>query len=298
MTARLIEAIADRALLCDGAMGTQLQQAGLQPGDCGEYWNILYPERVEKIQRVYADAGSDILITNTFGGCRMNLERHGYGDEVTAINKAAVQIARRAIQQKNGFVLGDVGPFGGLLEPYGTATEAQVRAAIREQIEALVSEGVDGLIVETQTALEEAAIGVEECVRVGAECIIVSFAYDVGRDGQSIFTMMGVSPEMVAEFALSSGANMVGMNCGTNLEITQAIEVTRRYKAACDLPVIVQPNAGNPELDGATVRYLTSAEQMAQQVPELVSAGANIIGACCGSSPEHIKAMKAQLPAR
>jgi 5-methyltetrahydrofolate--homocysteine methyltransferase len=295
MTERLIEAIGKRTLLCDGAMGTQLQQAGLQPGECGEYWNILYPDRVEKIQRAYADAGSDVIITNTFGGCRLNLEKHGHGDEVAAINKASVQIARRAVAHKNGFVLGDVGPFGGLMEPYGTATEDQVRSALREQIEALMSEDVDGLIVETQTALEEAAIGVQECVRAGAKYIIVSFAFDVGRDGKSIFTMMGVSPEMAAEFAQSAGAHMVGINCGTNLDIAGAIEVTRRFRAVCDLPVIAQPNAGNPELDGANVRYLTTPEQMAQQVPELAASGARIIGACCGSSPLHISAMKAQL---
>jgi 5-methyltetrahydrofolate--homocysteine methyltransferase len=276
-------------------MGTQLQEAGLQAGDCGEYWNIKYPEKVEQIQRAYVDAGSDLLITNTFGGCGLSLERHGHADEVLAINRAAAQIARRALLDTNGFVLGDVGPFGGLLEPYGTATESQVRSAIREQIEGLMSGGVDGIIVETQTALEEAAIGVEEAHQAGCPFVIVSFAFDVSPDGSKIFTMMGVSPEDAAEFAKSSGVHMIGINCGTNLEIEKAIEVTRRFRAVCDLPVIAQPNAGSPELEGATIKYRTSTTQMASHVPELAAAGARIIGACCGSSPAHIRAMKEQL---
>ena len=155
----LLEALSERPLLSDGAMGTQLQQAGLEPGGCGEAWNLDAPDRVVAIQRRYVEAGSDCLITNTFGGSRIMLERHGQEERTAAINAAAVDLARRAFGDRPGWVLGDIGPFGGLLEPYGETTIASVEAAFGEQAEALVSAGADAIIVETQTSLEELGIG-------------------------------------------------------------------------------------------------------------------------------------------
>jgi 5-methyltetrahydrofolate--homocysteine methyltransferase len=298
MEQSLLEVMQTRILLSDGAMGTQLQAEGLQAGDCGDYWNLSHPEKVEKIQAAYVAAGTDVLITNTFGGCRLSLQRHDHGDDVTAINVAAAKIARSALGTKGSFVLGDIGPFGGLMEPYGTATSQEVTDAFREQAEALVSGGVDGLIVETQTAIEEAAIGVEQALAAGSDCVVVSFSFDVTHDGNDLFTMMGASPEAAAEFAVSSGAHMIGINCGTGVDIGWAIKATRRYRAVCDLPVIAQPNAGAPELRGAKVVYTQTPDQMAEQVGELADAGANIIGACCGSTPAHIAALRNSLTAR
>jgi 5-methyltetrahydrofolate--homocysteine methyltransferase len=298
MQQALLEVIKERILLSDGAMGTQLQAEGLESGDCGDYWNLSHPQKVENIQAAYVAAGTDVLITNTFGGCRLSLARHGHGDEVAAINIAAAEIARRALGTNGSFVLGDIGPFGGLMEPYGTATSQQVTDAFREQAEALVSGGVDGIIVETQTALEEAAIGVEQALAAGSNCVIVSFSFDVTQDGSDLFTMMGVSPEAAAEFAESSGAHMIGINCGTGVDIGWATKVTRRYRAVCDLPVIAQPNAGAPELQEGKVVYLQTPEQMAEQVGGLAEAGANIIGACCGSAPAHIAALRKRLTTR
>src|SRR5579863_6507733 len=170
----LLEALRQRVLLGDGAMGTQLMLAGLEQGNCGEAWNLTHPERVLAIQRRYAEAGSDCIITNTFGGSRIMLTRHGEPDHVTAINKAAVRIAREAFGSKNGYVLGDIGPFGGLLEPFGDFTEAQVRSAFEEQAAALVDGGADAIIIETQTGLEELLIGIESAKNAGARCIIGS----------------------------------------------------------------------------------------------------------------------------
>ena len=293
----LLHVIKTRTLLSDGAMGTQLQAEGLESGDCGDYWNLSHPGKVEKIHAAYVAAGTDILITNTFGGCRLNLARHGHEGEVTAINMAAAAIARRALGTKGSFVLGDIGPFGGLMEPYGTVTSSAVTGAFREQAEALVSGGVDGIIVETQTALEEAAIGVEQALAAGSDCVVVSFSFDVTHDGSDLFTMMGVSPEAAAEFAVSSGAHMIGVNCGTGVDIGWAVKVARRYRAMCDLPVIAQPNAGTPELQEGKVVYTQTPGQMAELACELADAGASIIGACCGSTPAHIAALRKRLAA-
>ena len=173
MAETLLEALADRVLLGDGAMGTQLQQAGLGSGDCGEVWNLAHPERVLEIQRRYVEAaGSDCLISNTFGGCRIMLDRHTQGADVAQINRAAVRIAREAFGDKPGFVLGDMGPFGDMMEPYGTVPEERVREAYAEQAAALVEAGADAVIVETQTSLEELAVGVETARAAGAPCVI------------------------------------------------------------------------------------------------------------------------------
>jgi 5-methyltetrahydrofolate--homocysteine methyltransferase len=293
----LLDAIKTRILISDGAMGTQLQAAGMDSGECGDYWNLSHPDKVEKIQSSYVEAGSDVLITNTFGGCGLSLARHGYQSEVIAINHSAAEIARRALGSKGSYVLGDIGPFGGLMEPYGDTTEQQVRETFQEQAQALVSGGVDGIIIETQTALEEAAIGVEQALAAGSDCVIVSFSFDVTRDGKDLFTMMGVNPEQAAEFAASSGAHMLGMNCGTGVDIEWATKACKRYRDVCHLPIIAQPNAGNPQLQDGRVVYTQTPEQMAIHVSELANAGASIIGACCGSSPAHIAAIRKSLSA-
>ena len=205
----LQDAIQERPLLCDGAMGTQLMIAGLEQGNCGEAWNITHPERVLTIQRRYAEAGSDCILTNTFGGSRIMLTRHSEGDHVAAVNKAAVQIARQAFGNRDGYVIGDIGPFGGLLQPFGDFTEAQVRNAFEEQAAALVEGGADAIIIETQTSLEELLIGIQAAQTAGAPCIIGSMAYDVTLDGSTFRTMMGVEPEKAAEFMEEHGAHIV-----------------------------------------------------------------------------------------
>ncbi len=293
--ALLQDAIRERTLLGDGAMGTQLMLAGLEQGNCGEEWNLVHPERVLAIQRCYVEAGSDCLITNTFGGSRIMLNRHGNADQVLAINKAGVAIAREAFGEKRGYVLGDIGPFGGLLAPFGDFTEEQVRDAFDEQAAALVDGGADAIIVETQTSLEELQIGIEAAKKAGAPCIIGSMAYDVTLDGSTFRTMMGVDPERAAEFMEEHGAHIVALNCGTGMEMERALEAVKRYKNVTGLPVMVQPNAGKPRLVNMKILYDESPEQMVKGVVPLLDAGANIIGACCGSTPDHIRAFRAAM---
>jgi 5-methyltetrahydrofolate--homocysteine methyltransferase len=290
-----LDAVRERVLLGDGAMGTQLMLAGLEQGNCGEEWNLTHPERVLAIQRRYVEAGSDCLLTNTFGGSRVMLNRHGKGDDAAAVNRAGVEIAREAFGGGPGFVIGDIGPFGGLLEPYGDFTEEEVGAAFREQAKALVDAGADAIIIETQTALEELRLGIEAAKDAGAPCVIGSMAYDVTLDGSNFRTMMGVDPERAAEFMAELGVDIVALNCGTGMDMTRARMAVERYRKTTDLPLMAQPNAGQPKLVNFKVVYDETPEQMAPGVIPLVEAGANIVGACCGSTPEHVRAFRAAL---
>jgi 5-methyltetrahydrofolate--homocysteine methyltransferase len=294
MSQTLLEAITHkgRVLLGDGAMGTQLQFAGLEPGGCGEAWNVEHPEKILEIQRNYVDAGSDCLITNTFGGCRIMLERYGHADRVPEINRGAVQVAREAFGGRPGFVLGDIGPFGGLMEPYGEIPEERVVEAFAEQAEALVSARADAIIIETQTSLEELGIGIRAAKDAGAPCVIGSMAFDVMYDGQDLRTMMGISPEDAATFMQEAGVDIVALNCGTGVDVGWAARVVPRYRTICDLPTMAQPNAGTPVLENMKVVYKQSPEEMAADLPALLDVGVNIVGGCCGSTPAHIKELR------
>jgi 5-methyltetrahydrofolate--homocysteine methyltransferase len=285
-------AMLERPILGDGAMGTQLMLAGLQQGNCGEAWNLTHPDRVLAIQRRYVEAGSECLITNTFGGSRIMLNRHGQSDNVAAVNKAGVAIAREAFGAQEGYVLGDIGPFGGLMQPFGDFTEDQVRGAFDEQAAALVEAGADAIIVETQTSLEELLLGIEAAQKADAPCIIGSMAYDVTLDGSTFRTMMGVDPERAAEFMEEHGVHVIALNCGTGMEMERARAAVERYKSVTSLPVMVQPNAGKPRLVNMKVIYDETPEQMVKGLVPLLEAGANVVGACCGSTPEHIRAFR------
>jgi 5-methyltetrahydrofolate--homocysteine methyltransferase len=293
MKPSLLEAIEQRPLVGDGAMGTQLMLAGLEQGNCGEEWNLTHPERVLGIQRRYVEAGSDCILTNTFGGSRIMLNRHGNAGKAVAVNKAAVDIVRQAFGDRAGYIIGDIGPFGGLLEPYGEFAEAVVRAAFTEQAKALVEAGVDAVIIETQTSLEELLIGLEAARDAGAPCVIGSMAYDVTLDGSTFRTMMGVDPERAAEFMQEHGAHIVALNCGTGMDMERARQAVLRYRAVTDLPIMVQPNAGQPKLINMKVTYDETPQQMVTGVVPLLEAGARIVGACCGSTPDHIRAFRA-----
>lgn len=289
MAEKILEAIQKRVLLGDGAMGTQLQYAGLEPGGCGEAWNVDHPDRLLKIQRAYVEAGCDCLITNTFGGCRIMLERHDREDEVEAINRAGVEIAREAFGAESGFVIGDIGPFGGLMEPYGDVSEQRVHEAFAEQATSLVAAGVDAIIIETQTALEELSIGIKAAKKAGAPCIIGSMAYDVTIDGSEIRTMMGINPEEGAAFMRDAGVDIIALNCGTGIDVGWAARAVERYQKVSKLPTMAQPNAGQPVLEKMKVVYKQTPQEMVSELPTLLDIGVNIVGGCCGSTPEHIR---------
>ncbi len=287
----LHDVIRERRLVCDGAMGTQLMLAGLEPGGCGEYWNVAHPDRVLAIQRRYVESGADCLITNTFGGSRIMLRRHGYGDKVREINQAGARIAREAFGGRDGYVLGDMGPLGAILEPYGDLPAADAQEAYEEQARALVEGEVDAIIIETQTSLEEIGIAIDAAKAAKAPSIIASLAYDLSADKTFYVTMMGVKPDQAAQFIEEKGANIVALNCGTGMDMKGAASVARMYRESCSLPTMVQPNAGLPVLEGGKAVYKQLPEDMALGVPEALEEGACIIGSCCGSTPAHTSAI-------
>jgi 5-methyltetrahydrofolate--homocysteine methyltransferase len=285
---KLLDELKTRVLLGDGAMGTQLQLAGLASGHCGEAWNVDHPDRVLKIQRAYAESGSDCILTNTFGASRIMLNRHDEADRTVDINQAAVGIAREALGGR-GFVLGDIGPFGGLMEPYGEIARRDVEFAFREQARALVDAGADAIIIETQTALEELEIAIAAAKEAGAPVVIGSIAFDKMVDVDDVRTMMGVSPEQAAEFMVSHGCDILALNCGTFIDMKTAANIIRRYHAISGLPTMAQPNAGQPVLENMQVLYKETPDEMASGLPDLLDAGVCIVGGCCGSTPNHIK---------
>ena len=289
---RLHEIARERLLVGDGAMGTQLMLAGLEQGACGEAWNLTHPERVLSIQRRYAEAGADCIITNTFGGSRLMLRRHGHEADLAAINAAGARIAREAFGGRPGFVLGDIGPLGALLEPYGDLPAAEAQAAFEEQAKALVAAGVDAVIIETQTSLEELGLAIDAAKAAKAPCVIGSLAYDLSTDQTFYKTMMGASPEDAAFCVVDHGADIVALNCGTGMDMHGAASVARLYRSQCDLPIMVQPNAGRPVLENMKAVYKQLPEDMAAAVPEALEAGAAIVGSCCGSTPEHTRAIR------
>jgi len=292
MKKSLPETLTQRRLVCDGAMGTQLMLAGLANGDCGEAWNLTHPDRVLRIQRNYVDSGADCIITNTFGGSRLMLRRHNHVEDLVAINQAAVRIAREAFGGREGFVLGDLGPLGAILEPYGDLPQEEAQAAYEEQARALVEAGADAIIIETQTSLEEMRVAIAAAKAASAPCVIASFAYDLSADKRFYVTMMGVKPGRAAEFVQEAGADLVALNCGTGMDMAGAAMVAKEYRAHCALPIMVQPNAGLPVLENMKAVYKQLPEDMAKYVPEALAAGANIIGSCCGSTPDHTKAIR------
>lgn len=288
----LQERARERRLVCDGAMGTQLMLAGLEQGGCGEYWNIIHPDRIEEIHRRYIEAGADCIITNTFGASRTMLRRHGHGESVRAINEAAARIARTAFGGREGYVLGDIGPLGGILEPYGDLPLSEARQAYEEQASALVGAGVDAIVIETQTSLDELGIAIDAAKTAGAPCIIASLAYDISADKTFFVTMMGVLPEEAAEFVEKKGAHVAALNCGTGIDMAAVAHVVKLYRQHCSLPTMGQPNAGLPVLENGRAVYKQTPADMASGVREALEAGANIIGSCCGSTPEHTRAIR------
>jgi 5-methyltetrahydrofolate--homocysteine methyltransferase len=263
MKKTLLETLQERRLVCDGAMGTQLMLAGLASGDCGELWNLKHPDRVLEIHKRYAAAGADCLITNTFGANRIALARHGAVGDTVAINAAGVRIAREAFGGRAGFVLGDIGPLGAMLEPYGDLAQADAQNAFTEQANALIKAGVDAIIIETQTSLDELGLAIAAARAVGAPCIIGSLAYDLSATGSFYATAMGVKPEKASAFLEQSGADIAALNCGTGMDMAGAAKDCRKFIGQhCKLPVMVQPNAGKPVLENGRAVYKQSPADM------------------------------------
>jgi 5-methyltetrahydrofolate--homocysteine methyltransferase len=291
MTLRDILA-AGRRLIGDGAMGTELQRAGLEPGGCGDEWNLTRPDDVLAIQRRYVEAGAEVILTNSFGANRFVLSRYGLEDQVAEICRAGAGIARRAAGGQ-AFVLGDVGPCGGFLEPLGDIVPEDLAASLESSILALLDGGADGIIVETMTALDELTLAVRTAKRLGAPFVVASVAYDLLKNGGHR-TMMGVTPAEAAQAAEDAGADALGANCGTGLAVADFRAIARELRSVSSLPLMLQPNAGQPRLDGDRIVYDVSPEAMAGDLVALTDV-AEIVGGCCGSTPAHIAAFRAGL---
>ena len=277
-------------------MGTQLIEAGLPVGGCGAEWNLTQPERVRAIQSAYVAAGSDLLLTNTFGGCPLALARHGLADKGYAINLAAARIARDCIGS-DGYVLGDVGPFGGFLAPLGNTSREQLEDAAGIQVAGLLDGGVDAVIIETMTAVDELAAVVEAVRRCRPQVpVIGSLTFDRLVDG-GFRTMTGVDVEHAVDFMVHLDLDILGCNCGTGLHIGDYANLVEQYRRRTDRPIMVQPNAGRPRLDRGHIVYDETAEMMAAAVPALIAAGASIVGGCCGTGPEHIRMFRRRIDA-
>ncbi len=292
--ARFREALARRPILGDGATGTQLQLLGLAPGAGGELWNVDRPDQVRAVHRAYRDAGCDLLTTNTFGGTSYVLAGHGAAHRVHELNGAGARLARELAGDR-AWVLGDIGPFGGMLEPLGDVTEDEVTLAFRAQAAALLEGGADIILIETMSDPAEAALAVRAAKAAGAECVIATYSFQQSAAGHR--TMMGTTPAAALAAVIAAGADVVGANCGTELSLNDYVKLTAELvTAAAGRPVIVQPNAGSPRLVDGAISYDESAAQFAAAAPRFLAAGARIVGGCCGSTPAHLAAMAAHFP--
>lgn len=293
----LKERIKQGPLVLDGAMGTQLITRGIQVGACNEYLNIESADIISDIHRAYLLAGSDAVITNTFGANKYALSRHGFTEDVARINKAGAQIARQAAGEEK-YVLGGIGPSGDFLEPLGALKPNELRDAFTAQAEALLAGGVDGFIIETVTALDEAVLAIEATKSIAGELpVLVSMSFD--RAGDSFKTMMGVSVEAAVSRIIPLNVDAVGFNCGT-LSLDKYVELAQSFVSAVralsdDVAVCAEPNAGKPELVEGKAVYKVSPEDFAAAAEKIHSAGVRIIGGCCGTGPAHIEAVAGRI---
>ena len=290
MSCGILEALKEHGVLVsDGAMGTELMRAGLAPGECPESWNETHPDEVRAIARRYFEAGSDMVLTNTFGASRFKLSKFGLGDRVREFVSAGVRLAREGAPD-DGMVALSVGPTGEFLSPLGDVGRDEMKAAFVEQVEAALEAGADGICVESMSAIDEIRLGIEAAKEAGL-CALATMTFDKGPAGYH--TMMGNAPADVAKALVEAGADVVGTNCGAPMG--DIINIVREMRAVTVAPILVHVNAGMPQLKNGKTVFLDTPEQMASQVQALHEAGATIIGGCCGTTPDHIRAFVAAL---
>jgi 5-methyltetrahydrofolate--homocysteine methyltransferase len=288
MNRTIFDLIKERAVLFDGGMGTELMRYGLPLGTCPETWNVERPDIVQRIHASYFEAGSDVVSTNSFGGNGIKLAAHGLEGRVRELNSAAARVARRAAPAGK-FVAGSMGPTGKFLQPQGEFTESEFEEAYGEQAGALAEGGVDLLIIETQYDLKEALAALKGARRA-APSLPVFVTLTFNKFPRGYFTLMGNTVALSVEALEREGTRAVGANCTLNSE--DMVGLIRAFREATKLPVIAQANAGKPALSGdGQVSYSQGLEDYVRFIPEMLKAGANVIGGCCGTDPGYIRKM-------
>jgi methionine synthase I (cobalamin-dependent) len=292
-TNRLSALLAGRPAVVDGGYGWLLQERGLPPGEVAELWNAENPSAIEGLHEEYACAGASILTTNTFGGTRPRLEMSSLGERCAELNEAGAQIARTVADRHGALVAGDVGPTGELLEPLGTLSAEQAQALFVEQITALVAGGIDLVLIETMSDLTETRAAIAAAQQVAPQLpIVATLSFDT-----NLRTMMGVDPATAVRTLAAAGVDAVGANCGRGPE--EMVQIAAQLHAARadhdHLLIVAQSNAGLPQVSGDHFEYTVDPAQMAQHAKDLRDLGVDVIGACCGSTPEHIAAISQAL---
>jgi 5-methyltetrahydrofolate--homocysteine methyltransferase len=279
----------DRPVLLDGGMGTLLQDSGLEDGAPGELWNLDNQDAVRAAHAAYAEAGARVLTTNTFGGTRPRLDMHGLGDRLVEVNRNAARIARSVADEHGLLVAGDLGPTGELLAPLGTMTAEEAQALFAEQLAALVEGGIDLVLVETLSDLAEADAALAAARRVAPDLpVIVTMSFDT-----NLRTMMGVRPGDAVTHLAAAGADAVGANCGRGPEEMEVIAAEMARARTGDLLLVAQSNAGLPQVVGDHFEYDATPTDLAAHAGRLAELGVDLVGGCCGSTPEHIAAVGA-----
>jgi 5-methyltetrahydrofolate--homocysteine methyltransferase len=286
MRSNLLSFTGERAVIADGAMGTELQRAGLEPGACCEAWNLEQPEKVKAIHRAYLGAGARLITTNSFRANSIALSHYGFEPRVEEFNRAAARLAREAADG-SAFVMGSVGPLGGALEPAGEISSEAGFNAFAGQSASLVSAGVDAIIIETMTSADELELAARAAREAGATLIIATMAFDKVDGGYQ--TMAGVGVGQAVAAMSRAGADIVGCNCGASMTMDDYAKVVKLMRSHTDRPIIAQPNAGRPELIEGKIVYRQTPQEMAEKVGALIEAGAQVVGGCCGTTPEHIR---------
>jgi len=276
------ECVRGSLTLADGAWGTELQKLGAPLGACLDEWNLIKPEMVRKVAESYLQAGSKVILTNTFRANPISLAPHGLDGRCAAINRAGVKISREAAGHR-ALVFASMGPSGKMLVAKEVTPE-RLRDAFSAQARALAEEGPDALLIETMIDVAEAKIAAAAALEAGLP-VIASFVYDSGKNRDR--TIMGATPEQVANALVSEGVHGIGANCGVGAR--EYIAICKRLVAVCNLPVWMKPNAGLPEIVGGVAKYKTTPEEFAGAAKELANAGATFVGGCCGTSPEFIR---------
>ena len=274
-----------RVLVSDGATGTYLQNHGLEAGGCPELMNATHPEVIRQMAREYFEAGSDMVETNSFGGSNYMLKKYDLGDRVEELNRLGAEHACSEAPEGR-FVLGSIGPTGELLEPSGTATEKGVYEAFFEQARGLAAGGVDAFCVETMSDFGEISLAIRAAKDATGLPVVATLTYDKGPRGY--FTMFGITPEQGAEKLAEAGADVVGSNCG--IAIDDMVEIIAAMRSVTDKPILTHINAGIPRVEDGQIVYPDTPEFMAARINQVVQAGANIVGGCCGTDPRHVRA--------